>query len=36
LVNERGYLIDNHGNVIDHAGSIMFDKCVLDSDGEIP
>jgi len=35
-VNERGYLIDSEGNVIDVRGKRMFDKVVLDSDGEIP
>jgi hypothetical protein len=35
-VNERGYLIDGFGNVVDRDGNIMFDKIVLDSDGEIP
>ena len=36
LVNIRGYLIDKQGNVIDHHGKIMFDKPVLEDDGEIP
>ena len=36
LVNVRGYLIDKNGNVVDHHGKIMFDKPVLEQDGEIP
>lgn len=36
VVNERGYLVDEYGNVIDHDGNEMFDKIVLDKDGEIP
>jgi hypothetical protein len=35
-VNERGYLIDSHGNVIDKNGKPMFDKDILDNQGEIP
>ena len=35
-VNQRGYLIDNEGNVIDKNGKKMFDKEILDSEGEIP
>lgn len=36
MVNERGYLIDKSGNVIDIRGKLMFDKNVLEKDGEIP
>lgn len=36
MVNERGYLIDKSGNVIDIKGKLMFDKNVLERDGEIP
>jgi len=36
LVNIRGYLIDKQGNVVDHHGKIMFEKNVLEEDGEIP
>lgn len=36
MVNIRGYLIDKQGNVVDHHGKIMFDKPVLEEDGEIP
>lgn len=36
IVNQRGYLIDKYGNVIDTRGKLMFDKIVLDNDGDIP
>jgi hypothetical protein len=36
LVNARGYLIDKDGNVIDKYGKKMFDKEILDEEGEIP
>lgn len=35
-VNQRGYLIDTDGNVIDHCGKRMFEKEILDQEGEIP
>lgn len=35
-MNPRGYLIDPEGNVIDFRGNKMFDKCILEDDGEIP
>lgn len=35
-VNQRGYLTDRYGNVIDVHGHLMFDKAVLENDGEIP
>jgi len=35
-VNQRGYLIDTQGNVIDIRGKHMFDRDLLDKDGEIP
>jgi hypothetical protein len=35
-VNQRGYLVDKDGNVIDKMGKKMFEKEVLDSEGEIP
>lgn len=35
-VNERGYLVDSDGNVIDKNGKPMFDRDILDSEGEIP
>lgn len=36
LVNARGYLINQDGNVIDKYGKVMFDKEILDEEGEIP
>lgn len=36
-VNDKGYLIDQAGNVLDkRTGQVMFDKKVLDRDGDIP
>jgi hypothetical protein len=35
-VNSRGYFIDESGNVMDKKGKIMFNKELLDADGEIP
>ena len=35
-VNARGYLIDKYFNVIDVNGKLMFDRIVLEKDGEIP
>jgi hypothetical protein len=35
-VNARGYLIDNMGNVIDIRRKLVFEKKVLDSNGDIP
>lgn len=35
-VNSRGYFIDVSGNVIDKKGKIMFNKELLEADGEIP
>jgi hypothetical protein len=35
-VNMRGYLIDAQGNVIDIRGNPMFDRCVLETNGDIP
>ena len=35
-VNKRGYLIDNEGNVIDKNNKMMFNKEILDPEGEIP
>lgn len=35
-VNEKGYLVDSLGNVIDKQGKKMFDRVILDGDGEIP
>jgi hypothetical protein len=36
VVNQKGYLVDKNGNVIDVNGKIVFDKAVLEKDGEIP
>lgn len=36
LVNARGYLVDSYGNVIDKLGKRMFEREVLDSEGDIP
>jgi len=36
VVNQRGYLVDRNGNIIDRRGKPMFDKSVLDDQGEIP
>lgn len=35
-VNSKGYFIDEQGNVIDKRGKIMFNKEILDDEGEIP
>lgn len=35
-VNKRGYLIDKHNNVIDIRGKIVFEKQVLEENGDIP
>lgn len=35
-MNKRGYLVDPSGNVIDERGKLMFDQCILETDGEIP
>lgn len=35
-MNQRGYLIDTQGNVIDQRGKRIFDRNVLENDGEIP
>ena len=35
-VNVKGYLIDQYSNVIDKQGKIMFEKDILDSEGDIP
>ena len=36
LVNNRGYLVDRNGNIVDINGKVMFEKQVLEEDGEIP
>ena len=35
-VNAKGYLVDREGNVIDKQGKMMFERSVLDSEGDIP
>lgn len=36
VVNNRGYLIDKQGNVIDIRGKLVFEKQVLEENGDIP
>lgn len=35
-VNKKGYLVDKEGNILNKQGQKMFDKDILDKDGEIP
>jgi hypothetical protein len=35
-VNAKGYLIDKNGNVINKNGKVMFEKALLDNEGDIP
>jgi len=35
-VNAKGYLIDKNGNVINKNGKVMFEKSLLDNEGDIP
>lgn len=35
-VTKKGYLCDSAGNVIDKQGNVMFEKNLLDSEGDIP
>jgi hypothetical protein len=35
-VNRKGYLIDKDGNVINKFGKLMFEKALLDNEGDIP
>lgn len=35
-MNQKGYLIDSDGNIIDNRGKRVFDRVVLGRDGEIP
>ena len=35
-VNPRGYFCDEAGNIVDKKGKVMFNKDILDQDGEIP
>ena len=36
LVNQKGYLIDIHGNIVDKDGKKIFDKKQISANGEIP
>ena len=36
VVNQKGYLVNAAGDVIDRRGRVMFDRDVLDAEGEIP
>lgn len=35
-MNSKGYLIDKNGNVINKNGKVMFQKGLLDNEGDIP
>merc|ERR1711998_423007 len=35
-VNAKGYLIDRGGNLVNKSGKVMFNKGLLDADGDIP
>jgi len=35
-VNKRGYLVDREGNIIDQRGTKVFDRQLLEKDGDIP
>lgn len=35
-VNAKGYLIDQNGNVVNKRGVVVFNKRLLEDDGEIP
>lgn len=35
-MNAKGYLIDKNGNVINNNGKVMFEKALLDNEGDIP
>jgi hypothetical protein len=36
LVNKRGYLVDKKDNVIDIRGKLVFEKNLLEENGDIP
>jgi len=36
LVNEKGYLCDGYGNVVDVRGKVVFEKALLEHNGDIP
>ena len=35
-MNQKGYLVDKDGNVINKHGKVMFPKSLLDQDEDIP
>ena len=35
-VNQGGYLIDLNSNIIDKAGNVMFEKNLVDNQGQLP
>ena len=36
LVNEKGFLVDQYDNVIDVRGKVVFEKALLEHNGDIP
>mmetsp|Transcript_2498 Transcript_2498/g.3138 ORF Transcript_2498/g.3138 Transcript_2498/m.3138 type:complete len:177 (-) Transcript_2498:1355-1885(-) len=36
LVNEKGFLSDKHGNVVDVRSKVVFEKVLLEHNGDIP
>ena len=36
MVNEKGYLSDVFGNVVDTRGKVVFEKSLLEHNGDIP
>lgn len=36
LVNAKGYTVDKQGNIINSHGQIVFERSLLDKNGEIP
>ena len=36
LVNQKGFLCDKHENVVDCRGKIVFEKALLEHNGDIP
>ena len=35
-VNQGGYLLDLNNNIIDKAGNVMFEKNLIDNQGQLP
>jgi len=35
-VNQGGYLIDLNNNIIDKEGNVMFEKTLVDNQGQLP